>query len=501
MVEEALSYKELGPCLSSELAAYLVDAYGLSKEAARQRISRASDKVKQLSHLKFSRGTRFTYLEKDYGSPIFWDNLFRVIYSQNGAYALALRAVESRGIVPIEHFKMACGSPKAQQKKISLSSVMERMLEAKIFVKDEINGIGESILTKRLHDNVLLKEQVVNSVRARLLAEHVFIGAIKEWLRRLSIASFDSIRTRDDFANPPLVGPFFWDISSPSYLAPLVEWKQKDKPTPGFVVCDVLFSKNVTMGELEPFFNKVQSLQSLKNIKRTLYIFVALSYENDAYRKLREKGIVPATPESLFGKDIAEAFISLIEVSEKSISGNLESKCLNEVMAKLDRLEGVMGNMRGAFFEMLVSHIVRNSTAGIFELNKICKNNKGEKAEVDVYVIPQIGNPRMIECKAMKPGSFVSNEEIDKWLSIRINRVREHLNRLEMVKPNREIPSFELWTTGRISDESMARILKTKEANKRKYNIVIVGPVEIRDAAKPDDAALKVLNDYFLPKI
>ena len=53
----------------------------------------------------------------------------------------------------------------------------------------------------------------------------------------------------------------------------------------------------------------------------------------------------------------------------------------------------------------------------------------------------------------------------------------------------------------RISDDSMARILKTKEVNKHKYNLIVVGPVEIRDAAKSDDAALKVLNDYFLPKI
>ncbi|MGU5633216.1 hypothetical protein [Aeromonas caviae] len=96
MIEEALSYKNLGPCLSSDLAAYLVEKHGLTHEAARQRIRRASHRVKQLAYLTFSRGTRFTYLEQDYGSPMFWGNLFKAIYSQKGAYALALGAVQAR---------------------------------------------------------------------------------------------------------------------------------------------------------------------------------------------------------------------------------------------------------------------------------------------------------------------------------------------------------------------------------------------------------------------
>ncbi|MDX7613028.1 hypothetical protein [Aeromonas caviae] len=123
-----------------------------------------------------------------------------------------------RGIVPIDHFYSVCGSPKAQQKKISALGVLERMLDAKIFVKDEVDGIGECILTKDLYDNNQLKELEIVSVRARLLAEEIFIGAIKEWLRRLSIASFDCIKTRADIKSQPMVGPFFWDLSSPSYL-------------------------------------------------------------------------------------------------------------------------------------------------------------------------------------------------------------------------------------------------------------------------------------------
>ncbi|HEA3200157.1 TPA: hypothetical protein RVS02_001672 [Aeromonas veronii] len=431
---------------------------------------------------------------------MFWGHLFKAIYSQKGAYALALGAVQARGIVPIEHFYTICGSPKAQQKKISAFSVLERMLDARIFVKDEVDGIGECILTKDLYDRNELKELEIISVRARLLAEEIFIGAMKEWLRRLSIASFDCIKTRGDINSQPMVGPFFWDLSSPSYLAPLVDWNKQDKPNPGFVVCDILFSKNVKLIHIEPFLNKINSLQALKKINKVIYIFVALSYEKEALNKLKEKGVIPATPESLFGKDIAEAFISLIDITKKSAIGEIESKAFDEVITRLGSLEGAMGNMRGAFFEMLVSHIIRNSTAGNVYLNRTFKNNGGEKAEVDVYVVPQVGEPRIIECKAMKPGSFVSNEEVNRWLDIRIKRVREHLQRLEITNKNGGIPNFELWTTGRLSDESIARIERTKEANKKKFNLLVFGPNEIRNVASSDDAALKILKEHFLPK-
>ncbi|MFL9694866.1 hypothetical protein ACKC4X_22010, partial [Aeromonas veronii] len=71
-------------------------------------------------------------------------------------------------------------------------------------------------------------------------------------LRRLSIASFDCIKTRADINNPPMVGPFLWDLSSPSYLAPLVDWNKHEKPNPGFVVCDVLFLESVGPNQIEP---------------------------------------------------------------------------------------------------------------------------------------------------------------------------------------------------------------------------------------------------------
>ena len=79
--------KSLGPCLSTELAQHIVKTTGISPEAARQRVARASAPVKKLRHLPFARGIRFVYLEKDYRSPYYWERLFAAILTTKGAYA------------------------------------------------------------------------------------------------------------------------------------------------------------------------------------------------------------------------------------------------------------------------------------------------------------------------------------------------------------------------------------------------------------------------------
>ncbi|MFM5479755.1 hypothetical protein ACET9B_05805, partial [Aeromonas veronii] len=106
---------------------------------------------------------------------------------------------------------------------------------------------------------------------------------------------------------------------------------------------------------------------------------------------------------------------------------------------------------------------------------------------------------RVIDQNGRSPSS-TENSKIRCGMTVRIKRVREHLQRLEIINENGGIPNFELWTTGRLSDESIARIERTKEANKKKFNLLVFGPNEIRNVASSDDAALKILKEHFLPK-
>ena len=82
LVEQALI--ATGPCLSTTLAAAIVQKHGLSPAAARQRISRHQG-IKLLAYLTFPRNARFLYLQKDYASDYFWHSLVETLLDNSVA--------------------------------------------------------------------------------------------------------------------------------------------------------------------------------------------------------------------------------------------------------------------------------------------------------------------------------------------------------------------------------------------------------------------------------
>lgn len=499
MIEGVL--EELGPSLSTDVAAHLVRRFKLSPSAARKRVSRSSGTVKRLAHLPFARKARFLYLEKQYASPWYWDSLFHAITSSGGPYARALAAVIARDVVPIHHFLGASGSPTAQKKQLSADTVLKRMILADIFVRCELEGLGECVTTKQWlekHESKLEKAMV--RIRARHTAEIIVLESVKEWLRRLAFVSYDSVRIRT--INPtddlPKVGTFTWDLSAPSYLAGLRD-HQSARPKPGWVVCDILLDRYITSEDIQPFLNKVQTLQIFKNIGRALFLFVAQHYEPQAFEMLRAAGIIPATPESLFGKDVGGAFRELIDTLSKAAVGSLDPAKVGDLLTRLGKLEGALGNMRGAFFELLVAEVVRKTFAGQVRINKICNSSIGV-AEVDVYAFNEGVDARLIECKGVSADSLIDDNEIFRWIETRIPRLREYLRNFPDSRISK--PKFELWTSGLLSETAQKKIERTRAANARKFELVIMGPEQIRSIVTltNDVALLQTFEQHFIPK-
>ncbi len=498
MIEDAL--EKLGPCLSTELTEYLVNNFHLTNAAARQRVSRAPATVKRLAHLPFQRKSRFLYLQRHYASPWYWESLYRAIYSTNGAYARALGAVDARRILPLEHFKIACGAPIAQKKHISADTVLERLVRADVLVKEQIPGLGDCVMSKKTYDEIGLNgEIIIAETKSRIKVENILLENISEWLRRLSFASYNSIKTRiDSEATAPKAGTFTWDLTAPSYIAGLTD-RKSNKVKPGLILCDVLLNKKALIHHVKPFIYKVSSTQSMKRIGRSIFIFVAQKYDSEAFNALRTAGVIPATPYSLFGKDFAAVLHDLIKTLNKANIGELNLNQFNDLLNKSNKLEGALGNMRGTLFEFLVAEVVRKRSPAQVQLNKICTTKSGEVAEVDVWELKEGIVARMIECKGMAPDKQVSDEEIDSWLTKRIPRVRECLSNKDTGPIN---PTFELWTSGIISDKSLERIYKTKEANAAKFELGIVNQQKLKEIVESvNDKPLKnIFKQHYLPK-
>lgn len=493
MIVEIL--KKDGPCLSSKLAAKLTEAYGITPEAARKRVSRLSvPGVKKLKHLPFPKRASFIYLQQQYASNKYWNYLYDAIWESKGAYAKALGVVIEHQVMTVNGFKVSCGAPVAQKKHISADIVLERMVAAGVLVKLDIQGIGDCVLLKQtsesLHDDLIARN------KSRLAAESVLIDSVREWLRRLAFASFDSVKVRSDGEKLPMVGTFCWDITAPSYMAGLVSWKGGDI-VPGFVVCDVFLGERVSLMSAEAFLYKVSATKSLRNVSNVMFMFVANSYESEAFSALRSAGVVPATVSSLFGKDVSSGFICLMDTLSDAVGGSVNLDGFNNIFKTLGKLEGAMGNMRGTFFEYLVAELIRKHSPASIELNKRINTSIG-KAEIDVWVLKEGVVAQFVECKGKAPEKQIDDEQIDLWLDERIPRIRKHLeNKVDL---RGVMPCFQLWTTGEVSHKSLVRIGKVSKANKRKYRLEVVDAnIILSKLQKCNDRSLVEAFSYFLP--
>lgn len=487
--------KEVGPCLSTELKRLLVERHRLTPEAARQRISRQPPPVKRLAYLKFPRNARFVYLQEQYGSPCFWDALVRALLESSPAYGGAIAALRQRGdLMPKPHFFIACGSPLAQQRHLSPQTVLERLIQAKLLEEIDVPGIGPCIA--RAQENAFY-EELIPGMQARLVVEDIMLKAVRGWARSLGVISYDMAKIRGEESSPPKVGTFAWDLSAPSYLGGLIDRSAQGKPSPGFLVCDIVLNYEITTAGITPFLLKCQTLRSLKRVGRCIQLFVAERYSKEAFQLAKSQGVMPGTPETLFGEEVATSLRQLSEVLRQA-AGLKDMKVFDELFNGLSRIEGAATNLRGALFEFWVAEVVRQNFGAHILMNRVFVDGSG-KAEVDVQASVASRAVRFYECKGYQPGGLIPDDEVDRWLEKRIPLVYKQA----LAAPdwrNREF-YFEFWTTGRLSKASITKIEKAKTTvrpGRYTLNFCDSEGLTVIARATKDRALIDVLRQHFL---
>jgi len=493
LLEELL--KERGPCLSTQLTACLITEHGLTAEAARKRVSRGRPNLKRLAFLPFPHKARFLYLQEQYRSSEYWKALKQAISSSKSAYSPALASLLQRnGIMPKAHFEIACGAPLRQKKHLSPETILTRLKQANVVDEIDVPGLGPCIAYAEYSDHL----ERVSPLKARLISENILLKAIRMWVRNLGMVSFDKVLMRDEGETIPKVGTFVWDLTGPSYLAPMVQWGKGEKPAPGFIACDVLLGSVVTEDGLAPFIHKCVTLRNLKNVGRCLPVFVAESYTKEAFMKAKGVGVVPATPESLFGTEVAEGLAQLTQVLTTAARASIKPEVFDEMFKRLGKIEGAATNLRGALFEYLVAELVRQTISTNVILNKIFKDESGkEAAEVDVLAVAGKRDVYFIECKGYQPAGTIKDDDVERWLTKRIPLIRRQaLDHPEWKNMNMH---FEFWTTGKLTEAAEARIqaVKTKTV---KYFVdyrVASGILDYALTTK-DTGLITTLNQHFL---
>lgn len=462
-----------GPCLSSDVTKYLAHADSISPEAARKRVSRLLQKpqkgtVRHLNHLTFPHRAQFLYLEHQFGTPLYWEKLIDSLMHSNTAYGNAIAALKRHdGVVPEELFPIICGAPTKLKKHLSPEVIFNRLNQAGLLERVTLPSIGNCITLAR---RGYTYDQICSKLSTKLIIENLLLSLVGNWLKNLGIVSYKKVSIRNKNDEKPSVGPFLWDLTAPSYLGAMVKNGNDGKANPGFVVCDIDLNHSITAEGIKPFINKCQTLRSLSKIAPCLQIFIAESFKEEAFLLLKKNGIIPATPKSLFGKDVAEGFSELSLVLKQAItSATVDPSKFDDLFKKFGKIEGASMQLRGTLFEYLSSAIMRKHNAHNIRMNQIYKVDK-LRAEADVVAEKECISITFIECKGHSPYGETPHEEVKRWLQHNVPT----LFKATKQNPNWSNLSlrFEFWTTAPLSQESLDFLSKgKKDINANRYTI------------------------------
>lgn len=494
MVSDVLDIlRRKGPSLTSELIKVLQEE-GLSASAARQRVTRAQFGYTKLAGLRFTKNTRFAYLDDQYGNKSFWDGLERVFRSHGQSYWGAVVGLRSRGgRCPKSLFPSVSGAPTGRKGQLSPDRILDRLKAIQLLEERTDEASGETQVRFHPHAYYVEFDAVANAV---LLAEYVALHAIKDWARRLGLGSFGKFLIRGDY-KPPVVSAVTWDLSAPSYMRPLVSM-QAGSIKPGFVVCDINLRGAISEDAVALFVRKHDMASAPKGVAPILPILVADVFEQKAFDLARKSGILAATTAHLFGEETAKALRDLVELLTDTATAAVSADRLYAVITALTKIEGAANNIRGALFEMAIGNLAKDIEGGYLRLGeKKTDFATGRSAEIDVILDRPDGNPPLIiECKSKIPGAMVSEEEVRHWYEDRVPLIYSILS-MDSHLAERPL-RFELWSNGLFTAEAEAW-LKAQATDFHWFTLGWKDGQALKDyAAKAKSASIrKVLNEHY----
>lgn len=486
-----------GPCLSSELADILVERFGLTPAAARKRISRGSANLKKLSYIIFPHRARFVYLRNDYASPKYWKALYLSLRKENSSYHMAIDSIRTRGgMIRKDEFGIICGSPARQKNHIPYESLISSLMKADILL-ETLNENGDKYLYLKEcegHEYLLLEKQYKKE-----LVDGIMIEQARTWLKQLGLVSYGKTKAMGDDAKNPMVGTFEWHITGPSYTHPLTKNSINGKK-PGFIVCDLNTTPSATLDDIDTFIRKMEMTLSLKNIGNCIFIYISNAFTEKALYQAKSKGVLAITFSNIFGKRNTVAAERLGDILNNKDINQMQASEIKNLTKELNERNGMTQNLKGKLFEFICADIKKRiDTSSRILIGREYPTSQGDKAEADITSIRDDISISFIECKAIKRESTLDDEQVDRWLDVRIPRLLNYCKSHTDYKHLKK--SFELWVTGDLSENSNLRITEfiTKHP---KIKIIIKKPRELlKDVKDINDKALKtLLFNYFLKR-
>jgi hypothetical protein len=477
---------------SSAVADALVRNGSLTSATARKRISRVVWPVVRLNNLLPKREV-FLHLDGEWNSDRFWASLLRDLRETGSVFGMAIDGLLARGgTTRVQGFKVVSGAPEKLKGQVSSDRLIARLTELGLIEEAEIGELGTCVSLRP----TCFPTATLAYARARMRAEAVLMDGLRDWSRKLSLASYNKIEIRTGSDRPTFMN-FAFDLVGPSYLLPLVTTKSGAKPSPGFLVADVFCGATLSLDQTKYFFRKVQLLKSIRTSRPFLPILLADAFEKEALAQGKSIGIVMATTQNLFGRSVAEGMSSLVDTLARAAAiASVRPEAVDELLGKLGAIEGAAGNLRGALFEFLVGYLVKEREGNSIDIGEIVRDPRnGDQAEIDVRRIKERQECWSYECRARQPSSQISLADVDDWIT-RVNRILAAHRAEDRFRKSRF--GFELWTTGTFHPDAVDR-LKTEKGKRTGIEICWRDGAEVREYAKAcgNRSVLKTLDEHY----
>ena len=467
---------------SSRLVVELIEMHGISSDAAKKRVSRIRSPICKFPVPLLPRNEAFLYREQDWKTERFWSALLRDLRETGSVYGIALDGLGARGgFAQRAGFNTVCGTPEFQKKQVPLHRLLENLVRSDLVEIAEIGGLGDCICLQGGFDLAPLYDAA--SCRARAIAEDILMEGLREWARKLGLASYDAIEIRTA-QGAPKFGTFYWDLCGPSYLSPLVSAIPEGSagPKPGFLVADVFCGETIDVRNIQYLLRKINMSKAMRGMVPFLPLILADGYTKKALRAGRRAGIVMATTTNLFGEAVAKAMSSLIDtITRAAAIAAADPERITKLLNDLKIIEGSSGNLRGALFEMIVGYLVRDVEGASIDIREtIWDSHTRQHAEIDVRRVKGRQECWFYECRTRRLGGLIGEDEIQRWIE-KINPILNYHRGLDRFRDCRF--GFEFWTNGGFENKAL-QMLESEKEERKKITLEWRNGQQVREYAK-----------------
>lgn len=450
---------EAGPSLSSNIADILQTELKISPVAARKRIERAKKTgvVRALEGLKFKHNEQFLFVQRQTGSKAFHSALLRALTETRSAYRLPLLGLSARGgSVPEYLFSTFSGLPIFGQKNITANDALTKLKSLDIILSrtGEVGScvsLSQSINPAKLSDKRLI---------GRMFAENICLHALRDWLKLQGFAANSSTVRGKNSQVSPQFGYYQWDLVAPSYLS-VMRTYASGSVDPGFIVADIILGRQLSVDDVQYFFQKCSSVKFNKNHRPFVPMLVADWFERDAFLAGRQQGAVFTTPKNLFGKNFARALDFIVQIIEGRHNPEILMVGLLESCNSITHLSSALKEMKKIVFITFAGHSYQKLRSSKVTYGGTVSDwlNANESHQIDMLFEKSDKEFTAVKCHYSE--NPVSIEIVDQWFRKTVPSI--HLTFSD--NPDVAACEYSIWSSSSFTSAARARLQQLTDDN------------------------------------